>query len=135
MDTITEGILHTTNHMNFSVRTEAGEEICAFVGAKAAGKALCGDRVSWSASKQSCTLISRVKHWPLVGILELTSKTKYGMSSRGVPMYLFTPSRKEYPMMVVGCSERDCSKNRLALVEFDSWNETGLPRGTLRKLL
>ena len=38
-------------------------------------------------------------------------------------------------MMIVGCSERDVSKNRLALVEFDSWNETGLPRGTLRKLL
>lgn len=135
MESPIEGILHTTDYMNFSIRSETGEQICTFIGAKYAGKALLGDRVSWSSSKQSCTLLSRNKHWPLVGILELTSKTKYGMSSRGVPQYLFTPSRKEYPMMVVGCSERDCSKNRLALVDFDSWNETGLPRGTLRKLL
>ena len=131
----TEGILQTTDYMNFTVMTPAGQPICEFIGAKTAGKALPGDLVRWNSVKQTCELLSRVKHWPLVGIIELTSKSKYGMTSRGVPMYLFTPSRKGYPMMVVGCSERDCSKNRLALVEFDVWNETGFPRGNLRKLL
>lgn len=57
------------------------------------------------------------------------------MTSRGVPIYLFTPCDKKYPFMIVGCSERDVSKNRLAVVEFDSWTTTSLPRGTLRKLL
>lgn len=130
-----EGILYTSDYMDFTVQTQNGQPVCEFVGAKAAGKALPGDLVSWSSDKQSCQIISRIKHWPLVGILELTSKTKYGMTSRGVPIYLFTPSRKGYPMMVVGCSERNVTKNCLALVEFDSWNETGLPRGILRKLL
>lgn len=130
-----QGILHTKDYMNFTVVSPTGKTICEFIGAKVAGKALPGDSVEWSSNKQSCQLISRTKHWPIVGILELTSKTKYGMSSRGVPMYLFTPSRKEYPMMVVGCSERNCSKNRLALVDFDYWNEAGLPRGNLRKLI
>jgi exoribonuclease R len=135
MESEQQGILHTKDYMNFTVVSPTGQDICEFIGAKVAGKALPGDSVEWSSDKQSCQLISRTKHWPIVGIIELTSKTKYGMSSRGVPMYLFTPSRKEYPMMVVGCSERDVGKNRLALVEFDSWNETGLPRGILRKLL
>lgn len=135
MESDQQGILNTSDYTNFTVMDADGQPICQFIGAKAAGKALPGDSVGWSSDKQMCQIISRTKHWPLVGILELTSKTKYGMSSRGVPSYLFTPSRKGYPMMIVGCSERDVSKNRLALVEFDSWNETGLPRGTLRKLL
>ncbi len=135
MNSPIEGTLHTKDYMDFTVVSHTGQPLCEFMGAKAAGKALPGDSVRWNSTKQCCELLSRTKHWPIVGILELTSKTKYGMSSRGVPMYLFTPSRKEYPMMVVGCSERNCSKNRLALVEFDYWNDAGLPRGNLRKLI
>ena len=129
------GILHSTDYSQFTVLTESGNWLTSFVGAKLAGKALPGDTVTWNSDTQSCTLVKRAKVWPIVGVLEITSKTKYGMSSRGVPMYLFAPCNKKYPFMVVGCSERNPTCNQLAVVDFDSWTTTGLPRGTLRKLL
>lgn len=129
------GVLHSTDYSQFTVLTESGNWLTSFVGAKHAGKALPGDTVTWNPDTQTCTLVKRTKVWPIVGVLELTSKTKYGMSSRGVPMYLFAPCNKKYPFMVVGCSERNPTCNQLAVVDFDSWTTTGLPRGTLRKLL
>jgi exoribonuclease R len=129
------GILHTTDYSTFTVLTESGTWLNSFTGAKYAGYALPGDTVTWNPTTRSCQLVKRTKHWPIVGVLELTSKTKYGMSSRGVPQYLFTPCNKKYPFMVVGCSERNATTNFLAVVDFDSWSNTGLPRGTLRKLL
>ena len=131
----TIGFLQTKDYRNFTVLTESGKWMTEFQGAKSAGKALAGDRVKWDPVTRTCSVIQRAKVWPIVGVLELTSKTKYGMSSRGVPMYLFAPSNKMVPFMVVGCSERNCSKNQLAVVDFDSWTTTGLPRGTLRNLL
>ncbi len=129
------GIIQTKDYRRFTVVTESGDCIAEFEGAKTAGRAFPGDTVQWNPDSRTCTVLRRQKVWPIIGILELTSKTKYGMTSRGVPIYLFTPCDKKYPFMIVGCSERDVSKNQLAVVDFDSWTTTGLPRGTLRKLL
>lgn len=73
---------------------------------------------------------------PIVGTLTLNSKYKYGLTSRGVPLYLFTPYNESYPCFIVGSSERDTSKNRIALVQFDSWPETSkFPRANLQRIL
>lgn len=52
-----------------------------------------------------------------VGTLELASKYRYGLTSRGAPLYLFRPYDEDQNDYIVGCSERDTSKNQLAVVE------------------
>jgi exoribonuclease R len=130
-----EGVLETKNYTDFQIRNDAGEIILEFQGAAKAAKALPGDRVEWRQTDGKCSLVSRTKQPVIAGTLELNSKTKYGMTSRGSPLYLFIPFNKAYPMMIVGSSERDTSKNLIALVDFDDWTTTGLPRGTLRRVL
>lgn len=69
------------------------------------------------------------------GILELSSRTRYGMTSRNVPMYLFRPfDFRKYSLCVVGCSQRDTSSNVLALVDVDQWNSESLTRGQLVRI-
>ena len=97
-----------------------------------ANRCLPGDTVEWDGEK--CILQKRADHRFLVGVLELNSKYIYGHTSRGVKIYLFHPFDTSYPPMRVGCSERDTSKNQLALVKFDSWTEK-IPRGNLIRLL
>jgi len=66
------------------------------------------------------------------GVLQLTNKTLYGMTARHVPMYLFTPLNRDYPPMTVASTERDKSRNKLALVEpIEDEKEGTLRRGAL----
>jgi len=51
------------------------------------------------------------------GVLQLTNRTLYGMTARHVPMYLFTPLNRDFPPMIVASSERDKTRNKLAVVE------------------
>lgn len=53
----------------------------------------------------------------LVGVLELSSKYRYGLTSRGAPLFLFKPYDTTKPEYIVGSSERDLSRNQIALVE------------------
>ena len=99
-----------------------------------ANRCLPGDTVEWDRDGSKCILIKRADHRFLAGVLELNSKYIYGHTSRGVKIYLFHPFDTSYPPMRVGCSERDTSKNQLALVKFDIWTEK-IPRGNLIRLL
>ena len=56
----------------------------------------------------------------IVGILELASKYRYGLTKRGHPMYLFTPYDTDLPSYVVGSTERDTSVNQIAVIEPSS---------------
>jgi exoribonuclease R len=133
--TTMSGILKTKDYCNFEIQSPSGDIVCSFQGATKAGKAFHGDWVSWNEKSQSCNLIKREKQYPIVGILELASKTKYGITSRGSPIYLFVPFRKEFPSFVVGSAERDTSVNRLAIIDFEFWDTTNLPRGVLRNII
>ena len=68
------------------------------------------------------------------GILELTSRTKYGMTSRNVPLYLFRPLNQTLNPCIVGCS-KPYSTNVLAVVDVPTWNTQTLPRGFLDHIL
>lgn len=75
----------------------------------------------------------------LVGTLELASRYRYGLTSRGVPMYLFRPYHEDQPDYIVGCSERDLSQNQLAIVDVSTNTTTvsslAKPRANLVRLL
>jgi len=72
----------------------------------------------------------------ITGILELSSRTKYGMTSRNVPIYLFRPlDFKQYSLCIVGCSHKDITSNVLAIVDVSTWETNKLTRGNLHRII
>ena len=69
------------------------------------------------------------------GILELNSKVRYGLTSRNVPIYLFKPYDSTIGPLIVGCSQKDTSKNVIAVVSNIENNPNGLSRGVLVRIL
>ncbi len=103
---------------------------------KDAGRALSGDYVEWDSETEKCTLVRRTAHPALAGILAVCSKTIYGLTSRHVPIYLFHPFDKSYPPFRVGCSTKDRTRNKVAVVRFDDWPAADtFPRANLERIL
>jgi len=78
----------------------------------------------------------------LVGVLELASKYRYGITSRGAPMYLFRPYDEEEVEYIVGSTERDTSRNQIAIISVEKVKEPKeptepkeKPRASLQQLL
>ncbi len=74
----------------------------------------------------------------LVGVLELASKYRYGLTSHGTPLYLFRPYDEKSPDFVVGSNERDLSKNQIAVIDVPGRIITDgvqKPRGSLVRLI
>jgi exoribonuclease R len=74
----------------------------------------------------------------IVGVLEMTSKYRYGLTSRGASIYLFVPYDESLPSFIVGCSQKNPGTNMIARVEVPALVETtGIekPRGTLISLI
>ena len=76
----------------------------------------------------------------LVGVLELASKYRYGLTSRGAPLYLFRPYDEERPEYVVGCSTRDTQRSQIAVVEAPAASQPlppppAKPRANLVRLI
>ncbi len=131
-----QGILQTKNYEDFCILSDTGNKLLDFTGAKKANKCLTGDHIKWDESKEECELELRDEYPLIVGTLELTNKSKYGLTSRGVPIYLFTPYDKRYPHFIVGSSEKDTSHNKIALIKFDDWTKAStFPRGQLQQIL
>ncbi len=128
------GILQTSNYTDFVILDDGGSKQFEFTGAKLANKCLPGDHVFWDGEK--CCLELRDEQPPIVGTIELTNKSKYGLTSRGIPIYLFTPYNKSYPHFIVGCSEKDVTRNKIGLIKFDDWaTSSTFPRGQLQQVL
>lgn len=125
--------LQTKNYREFSVVDDSGTVLKTFSGAKNACKCLPGDSVDLTDT--GCKLVSRTSQPTIAGLLELSSKIRFGFSGRNVPIYQFIPFNESYPPFVVGCSEKDCSVNRLALIRFEGQWDDGFPRGLLQRLL
>lgn len=69
------------------------------------------------------------------GILQLNSKTKYGMSSRNIPSYLFKPLNTTLSHCIVGSSAKDVTSNVLALITVEHWEKETLTRGNLIRII
>jgi len=131
------GILQTKDYHHFMILSDTGNLLHEFIGAKQANKCLPGDHVGWvthSVGNEKCELELRDQHPLLVGTLELTSKSTYGMTRRGHLMYLCTPYDKRYPPFIVGSSEKDRSQNRIVLIQLEEWTAQ-FPRGSIQQTL
>lgn len=79
----------------------------------------------------------------IIGVLELASKYRYGLTSHGVPLYLFRPYDEAEPEYIVGSKSRDTSYNQIALVDVPASPPAPAavaagapkPRGALIRLL
>ncbi len=131
-----QGILQTRNYEDFCILSDTGDILIEFTGAKLANKCFAGDHVKWDETVKQCELELRDEHPLIVGTIELTNKSKYGLTSRGIPIYLFTPYDKRYPHFIIGCSEKDVKQNRIGLIKFDDWTRSStFPRGLLQQVL
>jgi exoribonuclease R len=75
------------------------------------------------------------RQW-IAGTLELNSKVRYGLTSRGVPLFRFVPYDARLKPLAVGCSQRNLFYNVHAIVEPSAPSApTGLQKGTLVKNL
>ena len=118
-----QGILKTKDYRSFQVAD------VEFESAAAAAKALPGDTVIVSNGVVK-SIIKRLSHKGIVGVIEVSSKTRYGFTSRGTPIYLFIPWNEAYPPFYVG-SNHDTSGAVLAVVDFEKW-DGNCPRGNCR---
>ena len=124
-------MLKTKDYKHFTVLCTNGKEI-SFEGASLAGTALPGDYVS---IQEIVKVLKRVDHGPFVGVLELASKVRYGMTARNAPIYRFSPYNEAYPPFFVGCTQKDVSRNVLARIEFSHWDSGTCPRGNLLEII
>jgi exoribonuclease R len=128
--------LRTKNYTHFEIVNDTTYAIeHTFEGAANARKALPGDEVTLDGVK-NVTLVARAPHPVLAGYLELNSKTTYGLTKKGMPLYLFIPLNPAYPSFMVASSSKDRSTKQVALVEFLEWSDDRiLPRGALKEIL
>ena len=101
-----------------------------FEGASLAYRSLPGDTVQVEHG-QVTAILKRAEHRNIVGTLELASKIRYGLTARNHPIFLFTPFTESYPPFYVGCSQKDVSRNVLAMIDFIHWDDGTCPRGNL----
>lgn len=125
-------MLATKNYKQFQIVSSVGVLLREFQGATQAGKALPGDFVE--PTGDGCRLLKRTEHPPLVGIVQFDSKTKYGFTSRNIPIYLFIPCNQSYPPFLVGSSLKERT-NQIGIASFESWEGTTFPRGSLQRIL
>jgi exoribonuclease R len=71
----------------------------------------------------------RAEYPPLIGIVDLKSKTIYGFTSKNAPIVIFYPFDERFPPFRVGCA-KSRTENLLVSVRFESWDKkNNLPRG------
>jgi exoribonuclease R len=124
--------LETKDYRRFQFLDQDGLLTDEFEGYDSIKPAYHGDLLGLDRSIQESALKP-----PFVGVLHIQSKTIYGMSSRGVPIYFFEPLDPKFPPMIVGCSTaKSYSKNILVLATFEKWNKADkYPRGILQTIL
>ncbi len=125
-------MLVSKQYKRFQIVGLAGDVQAEFEGAPNAGKALPGDEVQ--KTEEGCEIVKRCEHPPLVGMIEYSSKIKYGYSSRGTSIYLFTPHDTSYPQFLIGSKERHTT-NHIAVARFEEWTITTFPRAALQEIL
>ena len=104
-----------------------------FEGSKLATKCLPYDLVN--PTDKGCSLSKRAEYPLMVGILE-TTKSKYGFTGKGNPIYLCKPLDEQYPPFYIGSKIKDIIHNKLITFKFDSWPENSeFPKGTFLDLL
>lgn len=131
------GILITKDYITFQIKTlDYGRCLPIPETPKEMSGCLPGDEIIFNFSLNRYVPINiSSNHSKLVGILELTSKTRYGLTSRGHNKYLWRPMNPSYPPFIVASSQKDMTKNMLCSINLKNghWNpeKTKFPEGEI----
>ncbi len=71
----------------------------------------------------------------IAGVVHLTSKTIYGFTSRKTPIYMFQPFDESIKPFLVGCSEKDRTRNILAVAKCVSEPGTKVRKGFIERII
>lgn len=142
--------LISKNYEEFTLLpAQSGVAPIHFKGAKYACRALPGDDVSIvnrsleediemdedALAPPELKIERRGEYPPLIGIVDLKSKTIHGFTSKGAPIVIFYPYDTRFPPFRVGCA-KPRTENLLVSVRFDSWDKKdNLPRGGITDYL
>jgi exoribonuclease R len=136
--------LISKNYEEFTLLPEdPKQQTIYFKDAKLASPALPGDGVSITTNDNTMDNESnftlkvdrRGEYPPLIGFLDLKSKTIYGYTSKGAPIVIFHPYDRRFPPFRVGCP-KPRTDNLLVIVKFEHWHSTeNLPRGAITDYL
>ena len=123
--------LETKDYLHFNIINDEGDCVKTIEGVQSIVPGLVGDKVM-----ECGTFLKRSEHPHIVGLLHLQSKVRYGMTSKGKPIYLFEPINKAYPLMIAGCGDKGYNTNVIALVMFEAWDKGAkFPRASLQRIL
>lgn len=123
--------LYTKDYIQFKLLDTDGISVKEYEGVEHIQKALPGDEVNLDG-----TLLKRMNHPLIVGIIHFASKIKYGITSKGAPIYLFEPIDKAYPIMIAGSSHKGATSNMIGLARFETWdNDAKYARVSLVRIL
>lgn len=121
---VSYGILQTKDYINFHLAQSNGQLLQIPEGIKVLSGCLPGDEIKFDSESKCYKVIHSANHNKLIGILELTSKTRYGITSRGYSKYLWRPMNPAYPPFIVGSSQKVLTKNMLCSINLKGslWN-------------
>ena len=72
----------------------------------------------------------------IAGVLQISSKTLYGLNKRKLPIYSFKPFSSKYPNFCVASGYKKSKKNVYCVIKYKEWNETQkIPIGTCEKII
>jgi len=109
----------------YSLHSDSGEEMYT---PAVPHRWLPGDTV-----EPTGTIIKRAAHKNILGIVDFRNRTSMGITSRGIPLFLFHPFDRGYPPFIVGSKEK-LATNLLCFVDFVAWEDTW-PRGGIQTRL
>ena len=70
-------------------------------------------------------------HAIIVGRLCISSKTRYGITSKGLQRYLFIPRNRAYPNYIVASKLKQTSIDVYCSIEIEKWEDSKNPYGSL----
>lgn len=96
-------------------------------------RALFGDIVYFSVSKEQVINIDSEYKPEIVGVLNASSIVTYGQTNRGIPYYMFKPLNKNYPSFIVPYDKKKYGKTDLfVVIQRHSWlSSKKYPIGTI----
>jgi exoribonuclease R len=92
------------------------------------------DMVQYDKETKEIKIIKTdIKSKKIIGIVNTSSKTVYGMNHKKQPYYLFTPLEKHYPKFLITLKNiNKNSKNHYVLVKYNMWKNK-FPLGNMIK--
>ena len=79
------------------------------------------------------TVVSKIPHRHIIGIVDFMNRTGMGFTPRGVPLYLCHPLDPKYPPMIVS-SKLHPIANQIVSVSIEHWEEKW-PRAGIQRIL